>query len=104
MSARAIGTGLCVLAASVSLCAAQGLTLDELREQRSALAHQPRRIIANNDGCDVLYFPGDAELTTESFLAQRTTALAGKHVTPLPTARSARDSATSRTTPRSARS
>ncbi len=80
MSARAIGTGLCVLAASVSLCAAQGLTLDELREQRSALAHQPRRIIANNDGCDVLYFPGDAELTTESFLAQRTTALAGKHV------------------------
>ncbi|MEA3401449.1 MAG: family 10 glycosylhydrolase, partial [Armatimonadota bacterium] len=56
------------------------LSLEELRQMRREIAHSPRGIIANNDGCDVLYFPGDVEVTVENFLDQRTTALAGTHV------------------------
>ncbi len=60
--------------------AAGPLTIQQLRAERQRLAHQPRRLIMNNDGCDVLYFPADQEVTAESFLAQRTTPLAGTHV------------------------
>ncbi len=56
------------------------LSLEELREARRELAHRPRRIIANNDGCDALYFPRDTEATVENFLAQRTTDLVGSQV------------------------
>jgi len=33
------------------------LTLDELRKLRHVAAHRRRGIIANNDGCDCLYYP-----------------------------------------------
>ncbi|MBM3472640.1 MAG: hypothetical protein FJX75_05140 [Armatimonadetes bacterium] len=56
------------------------LTLEQLRTARRELAHRPRRIIANNDGCDALYFPRDTEVTVANFLAERTTALAGSQV------------------------
>ena len=39
---------------------ARKLSLEELRQQRSELARRQRRIIMNNDGCDVLYFPKSA--------------------------------------------
>ncbi len=70
-------------ASAVSAQPARGegkLSLEELRETRRELAHRPRRIIANNDGCDALYFPRDTEATVENFLAQRTTGLVGSQV------------------------
>jgi len=56
------------------------LTLEQLRDMRRELAHAPRGIIANNDGCDCLYFPGDREVTVPGFLDLRTTALADSQV------------------------
>ncbi|MCD6360239.1 MAG: hypothetical protein J7M38_05180 [Armatimonadetes bacterium] len=56
------------------------LSLEQLRAQRREMAHKPRRIIANNDGCDCLYFPRNTELTVQSFLDRRTTDLAGTQV------------------------
>ncbi|HID23098.1 MAG TPA: hypothetical protein EYP14_11950, partial [Planctomycetaceae bacterium] len=56
------------------------LTTGELRQARRQLVQKQRRIIANNDGCDCLYFPKDLEPTVANFLAQRTTDLAGTHV------------------------
>ena len=56
------------------------LTIEQLRAQRTELAHRPRRIIMNNDGCDVLYFPKSEEVTVPAFLARRTTPLAGTQV------------------------
>lgn len=56
------------------------LSLTELREVRKEMAFRKRGIIANNDGCDCLYFPKTMELTPETFLARRTTPLAGTQV------------------------
>ncbi len=60
--------------------AAEATSLEALRAKRSELARQPRRIIMNNDGCDVIYFPKEEEATVENFLAKRTTPLAGTQV------------------------
>jgi hypothetical protein len=60
--------------------AAERTSLDELRKARSKLARQERRIIMNNDGCDVLYFPKEEKASVEGFLAKRTTPLAGTQV------------------------
>jgi len=64
----------------VSAVSAQTVSLEQLRQMRRELAHKPRGIIANNDGCDALYFPGDAELTVQSFLDRRTTDLVGSQI------------------------
>ncbi len=56
------------------------LTLDQLRAARKELAHRPRRVIFNNDGCDCLYFPKEMAATVDNFLARRTTDLVGSHV------------------------
>ncbi len=45
--------------------------LDRYRAQRRELAHRPRRIIFNNDGCDVLYYPRNQPLTPAAFVALR---------------------------------
>ncbi len=55
-------------------------TLAELRAARTLQAHAPRRIIANNDGCDALYYPRDLAVTPENFLNRRTTILRGTQV------------------------
>lgn len=55
-------------------------TLAELRAARTALAAKPRRLIANNDGCDALYFPKDVEPTARNFIDLRTAVLAGSQV------------------------
>ena len=55
-------------------------TLEDLRAERARIAAQPRRLIANNDGCDCLYFPGSMEPTPQNFLDRRTTSLAGSQV------------------------
>jgi hypothetical protein len=70
------------LASPVILSAQQTkiTTLDELRAARSILAAKPRRLIANNDGCDCLYFPGKLEPSPKNFLDLRTTHLAGSQV------------------------
>jgi hypothetical protein len=56
------------------------LGLDQLRAQRQTLAHRPRRVIFNNDGCDCLYFPREKAVTADHFLKERTTDLAGSQV------------------------
>ena len=55
------------------------LSIDELRSIRKMLAFK-KRFVANNDGCDALYFPRNEKLTDESFLKQRTTELANSQV------------------------
>ena len=60
--------------------AQEQLTLQQLRLARTQNAHRTRRVIFNNDGCDCLYFPKDMPVTTENFLARRTTELAETHV------------------------
>ncbi|MDP6719613.1 MAG: family 10 glycosylhydrolase, partial [Pirellulaceae bacterium] len=60
--------------------AAEKTSLDEHRQARKELAQRRRRVIMNNDGCDVLYFPDSEKVTVEAFLAKRTTPLAGTHV------------------------
>ncbi|MFH1267965.1 MAG: hypothetical protein ABIK89_19785, partial [Planctomycetota bacterium] len=59
---------------------ARKLSLEDLRKERKELAQRRRRIIMNNDGCDVLYFPQKEKVTVKGFLAKRTTPLAGTHV------------------------
>jgi len=59
---------------------ARDMSLEDLRKKRGEMAHRPRRIIMNNDGCDVLYFPQKEKATVEGFLAKRTTPLADTHV------------------------
>lgn len=54
--------------------------LAKLREQRRELAHRPRRIVFNNDGCDALYFKRDAAFSVQAFLDARTTAVADTQV------------------------
>ncbi|MFV1966964.1 MAG: hypothetical protein ACC628_16175 [Pirellulaceae bacterium] len=56
------------------------MSLEGLKKTRRDLAHRPRRVIMNNDGCEVLYYPDNEEVTVENLLAKRTTALAGTHV------------------------
>lgn len=56
------------------------LSLSQLRQQRSVLAQRKRRIIMNNDGCDVLYFPKTEKVTVQNFLAKRTSPLADTQV------------------------
>jgi len=56
------------------------ISLGQLRQQRHELARHKRRIIMNNDGCDVLYFPKGERVTVSNFLAKRTTPLAGTQV------------------------
>lgn len=55
-------------------------SIETLRAARAKLAAQPRRLIANNDGCDCLYFPKDMEPTVRNFLDLRTSVLAGSQV------------------------
>ncbi|NUQ01059.1 MAG: hypothetical protein HUU35_14515, partial [Armatimonadetes bacterium] len=60
--------------------ATTALPLDQLRTERRELARRPRGIIYNNDGCDALYYPKDKPLTVDSFLAARTSGVAGSQV------------------------
>ncbi len=53
---------------------------DAFVQQRGELAHRKRRIILNNDGCDVLYYPKNLDLTVENALSLRTSPLAGSQV------------------------
>ncbi len=55
-------------------------TLEELRAARAEMAAKPRRLIANNDGCDCLYFPKATEPTPQNFLDLRTSMLADSQV------------------------
>lgn len=86
ISTRVLPTAALLLAgaalgqAPVGPAQAKPQTLDQLRQRRHELAFRKRGIIANNDGCDVLYFPKKQKLTPKTFLDQRTTALAGTEV------------------------
>jgi len=78
MHCAALGMLLTMLS-SCAVIAQEGdgnMTLEQLRQQRRELAFKPRGILANNDGCDCLYFPKDTEITVQDFLDRRTTALA----------------------------
>lgn len=50
----------------------------ELRQQRQQAARRTRRVIFNNDGCDLTHFCQDA--TADALLSLRTSALVGTHV------------------------
>ncbi len=67
----------CVLGA-VAAGAVGEDALRELRSERKRLAERPRRLIANNDGCDAFYFPRAIEPTVENFLGRRLALLVGK--------------------------
>ena len=67
----------CVLGVAAAGAAGED-ALRELRAERGRLAERPRRLIANNDGCDALYFPKALEPTAENFLGRRLALLAGK--------------------------
>ena len=75
---------LAAIAPAVTLVAApadgDGGALRRLRDERRTLAHRPRGILFNNDGCDVLYFPPDLAPSASNFLARRTAPLAGTQV------------------------
>ncbi len=79
-----LAAALAAIAPVASLAAApEGGDADALRRlrgERRALAHRPRGILFNNDGCDVLYFPPDLAPTVSNFLARRTSPLAGTQV------------------------
>lgn len=82
------GQPLSVIAASDSFvteadaaAAAPGIVESEASKQsRKEAAHQKRRIIMNNDGNDARGLKEGEEKTPDSFLARRTTALAGSQV------------------------
>lgn len=60
--------------------AAEGWSQDAFAQQRRELAHRKRRIILNNDGNEVIYYPKDLPVTVENVLAQRTSPLLGSQV------------------------
>ena len=78
MPCLAIAVALCLPAAFGS--AQQPDDKDAFAQQRRKLAHRTRRIILNNDGCDVLYFPKGRDVTPEDLLDLRTSPLVGSHV------------------------
>jgi len=53
---------------------------DAFVAKRHELAHRQRRIILNDDGCEVPYYPKDLPLTAENLLARRTSPLVGSQV------------------------
>ncbi len=55
-----------------------GVTDHEYARLRQEARERRRRVIFNNDGCDVIYFPKHLEVNKENFLARRTTFLAGR--------------------------
>jgi len=57
---------------------AKATTMEELRQVRKQLAHRKRRILFNNDGCDVTYYC--KESAPEGLLRVRTTPLLGTQV------------------------
>ncbi len=67
-------------AAAPAPAARAPLTLEQLRAARKQLAQRRRRIIMNNDGCDVLYYPKNEPVTIKRFLTRRTTPLAWTQV------------------------
>lgn len=62
------------------LRAASPLAANDEAQARQKLAHRSRRVIFNNDGCDVLYYPTNEAVTLTNFLAKRTTPLVGSQV------------------------
>ena len=62
---------------------AAGFTREAIREhraERSRLAHRPKRLLFDNDGCDAAYFPATLDATAENLLSIRTTPLTETHV------------------------
>lgn len=53
---------------------------DAFLQKRFELAHRHRRIILNNDGCDVLYFDKTLPVTVDNVLSLRTSPLVGSQV------------------------
>lgn len=53
---------------------------DSIIEKRLAKLNQPRPLIHNNDGCDVIYFPKAEKYSRENFLQKRTAGLLGSDV------------------------
>ncbi len=56
------------------------ITEGELEKQRLEMLGRRRRVILNNDGCDVMYFPSNKAITPKNLLELRTKPLVGSHV------------------------
>ena len=61
--------------------AANMKNLADIRRERHELARARARVIINNDGCDMLYFPKGKPVTADAFLEQRTIGLTDKQLT-----------------------
>lgn len=59
---------------------AQAAAPEAFIRQRHELAHRQRRIILNDDGNEVIYYPKDLPVTAENLLARRTSPLIGSQV------------------------
>jgi hypothetical protein len=75
-----MGNRLAILALLVVTAMTEAWSQDAFVQQRRELAHRQRRIILNNDGCDVLYYPKNVPVTVENALLQRTSPLVGSQV------------------------
>ena len=80
MIAPSLLLALVLLALSLPLFVHSQPADDDFARQRQEMLNRERRVILNNDGCDVLYYPADREITPENLLDLRTTPLAGSHV------------------------
>lgn len=86
-ASRSIRVILCTMALLMASplgvrCEEKSDSLNELRATRKKLAFE-KRFIANNDGCDSLYYPRDQKISKALFLKERTTAMAGSQVNTL---------------------
>ncbi len=61
----------------LNLSSGETLTNEKYAELRKNARERRRKVILNNDGCDVIYFPEKLEITRENFLSRRISFLAG---------------------------
>ncbi|HHX40500.1 MAG TPA: hypothetical protein GX715_11085 [Armatimonadetes bacterium] len=73
-------TTVLLLSAVTAEVEAQAGAPDAFVQQRKQLAQRQRRVIFNNDGNEIIYFPKDLPVTVENVLARRTSPLLGTHV------------------------
>ena len=73
----------CVGARRDRVLVAAGFTrgaIEAHRAERHRLAHRPKRLLFNNDGCDAAYYPAERDVTPEGLVSIRTTPLTETHV------------------------
>uniref|UniRef100_UPI003217CA2C hypothetical protein n=1 Tax=uncultured Draconibacterium sp. TaxID=1573823 RepID=UPI003217CA2C len=88
MKKNVLATTLLILTYSIILTSCNSVdkknnsinSIEKYRELRAEKLNKPRRLIHNNDGCDVFYFPINEKYTVTNFLSKRTAGLIGTDV------------------------